>query len=108
MAHAGEVVQGVQHVRLPHDDLHLKEAGAGGLVPPLGLVGRLHLGVVAGEVDRLGVGRAALEASCRVPRGEGVLRLLEEDGESELGGVALGQRVGEEAAGQVQAKDKAR
>ena len=54
------------------------------------------------------MGRAAAEAPRRVLGGEGVLRLMEEDGERKLGGVALGQRVGEEATGQVQAKDKAR
>lgn len=108
MTRAGEVVEGVQDVGLPHADLHLHEAGAGRLVPALGLPRRLHLGVVAGEVDGLGVGGAAHEAAGRVLGGEGVLGLLEEDGEGELRGVALRQRVGEEAAGQVQAEDKAR
>ena len=95
-------------MRLPHTDLNLQVAGPGGLVPPLGLAGRLHLSIIAGEVNWLGVSCPALEAARRVPRGEGVLRLLEEHGESELRGVTLRQRVGEEATGQVQAKDKAR
>ena len=108
MTRTREVVEGVQHVRLPHANLHLHVARARGLVPTLGLPDRLHLGVVAGEVDGLGVGSAAHEAAGRVLRGEGVLRLKEEDGESKLGGVTLGQRVREEAAGQIQAEDKAR
>ena len=108
MTRAGEVVESVEHVRLPHADLHLHVAGARSLVPTLGLPRRLHLGVVAGEVDGLGVGGAAHEAAGRVLRGEGVLRLKEEDGERELGGVALRQRVGEETAGQIQAEDKTR
>ena len=95
-------------MRLPHADLHLHVAAAGSLVTTLGLSRRLHLGVVAGEVDGLGVGGATHEAAGRVLRGEGVLRLKEEDGERELGGVALRQRVGEEAAGQIQAENKAR
>ena len=108
MTRTREVVEGVQHVRLPHANLHLHVARARGLVPTLGLPDRLHLGVVAGEVDRLGVSGAADEAAGRVLRGEGVLRLKEEDRESELGGVTLGQRVGEETAGQIQAENKAR
>ena len=101
-------MEGVQHVGLPHTDLDLHEAGPGRLVPTLRLPHRLHLGVVTGEVDGLGVGGAADEAAGRVLGGECVLRLLEEHGERELGGVALRQRVGEEAAGQVQAENKTR
>ena len=108
MTRACEVMEGVQHVRLPHADLHLHVARARSLVPTLGLPDRLHLGVVTSEVDGLGMGSAAHETAGRVLRGEGVLRLKEEDGESELGGVTLGQRLGEETAGQIQAENKAR
>ena len=101
-------MESVKHVGLPHADLDLHVAGPGRLVHALRLPHRLHLGVVAGKVDGLGVGGAADEAPGRVLGGECVLRLLEEHGEGELGGVALRQRVGEEAAGQVQAEDKTR
>ena len=87
-------MEGVEHVGLPHTDLDLHEAGPGRLVTTLRLPDRLHLGVVTSEVDRLGVCGATHEAAGRVLGGEGVLRLLEEHGERELGGVTLGQRVG--------------
>ena len=108
MADAGEVVEGVEHLGLPHADHHLLVAGPGHIVPALALALGLHLHVVTGEVEGLSMGRAAAEAPRRVLGGEGVLRLMEEDGERELGGVALGQRVGEEAARQVQAEHKGR
>ncbi len=84
MTSAGEVMEGVEDVGLPHADLDLHEAGPGRLVTTLRLPDRLHLGVVTGEVDGLGMGGATHEGAGRVLGGEGVLRLLEEHGEGEL------------------------